>query len=96
MECYGLTPSIDYSIRPYFKTADGSVFFGTGKLVMTIAGIKFDSENWSIEQTTLKIPFTLTDPTIVKNPKLWFGTDRSSLEKKLTLRPPAMLRTPYS
>lgn len=86
MDCIGLAPATQYSLRPYFKTSDGSIVYGGGKLATTIEGIKFNTEGWNIEQTSLKVPFTLTDESIVKNPEFWFGKDRSSLELKTNLK----------
>lgn len=40
--CTGLSPTTQYSLRPYFKTADGSLIFGAGKLVTTLEGPVFD------------------------------------------------------
>lgn len=81
MMCTGLEPSTAYSVRPYFKTADGSVVFGAGKVVSTTPGVKFDTEGWLIEKASVMIPFTLTDPSVVTNPEVWFGLDKTSLQK---------------
>lgn len=82
MRCDGLKPSANYSLRPYFVTADGSVVFGGGKSVTTIPGLMFDSEDWVIEKTTMQIPFSIPGyDEAGANPELWFGKDRNSLKK---------------
>lgn len=81
MRCEGLVPATSYSIRPYLKTADGSVVFGGGKLAETTDGVKFDTEDWAIEKTSLRIPFTVTNESAVKDPELWLGEDINSLRK---------------
>ncbi|MCH5219145.1 MAG: exo-alpha-sialidase [Muribaculaceae bacterium] len=80
MTCAGLLPGTSYSLRPYFKTADGSVLFGAAKSAKTKDGIAFDSEDWIIEKNTVQIPFSSTTE-LSEEPELWFGADKSSLEK---------------
>ncbi len=82
LTCEGLTPSTQYSIRPYFKTSDGSLIFGAGKLATTLEGIMFDTENWTIEQTGLQVPllipgYTGPDPDI----DFRLGVDEASLRQ---------------
>lgn len=82
MKCTGLAPATGYSIRPYFKTADGSIVYGGGKAVNTLGGIKFDSEDWIIEKTSVQVPFSIPSSP-ENNPKIefWFGKDASSLKQ---------------
>lgn len=81
MHCPGLLPSTQYSVRPYFITADGSVIFGAGKLATTIGGLKFNTEDWIIEKTSVQVPFSLPGVTGNPSPEIWFGKDRASLQK---------------
>lgn len=80
--CSGLTPSTQYSLRPYFKTADGSLLFGAGKLVTTLDGLMFDTEDWIIEKDALQVPFSIPGYS-GGNPKVefWFGSDEASLKQ---------------
>ena len=82
IECSGLNPSTQYTIRPYFKTADGSLIFGAGKVANTLDGLTFDTEDWIIEKDALQIPFSIPGFT-GGNPHLevWFGKDDSSLSQ---------------
>ncbi len=80
--CKDLRPSTQYSIRPYFKTADGSIIFGAGKMVTTLDALQFDTEDWLIEKDALRIPFSIPgfnggDPKL----EFLFGPDENSLEK---------------
>lgn len=82
MKCTGLRPGTQYSIRPYFVTADGSTIFGAGKIATTLGGLQFDSEDWVIEKTSVQIPFSIPSfPGGAVAPELWFGKDRNSLQK---------------
>ena len=82
MRCEGLTPATSYSMRPYFKAADGSVVFGGGKLAQTTDGVKFETEDWMIEKNTVTVPFSVTNESSVKNVEIWFGPDRDNLTKR--------------
>ena len=84
IECNGLLPMTQYSLRPYFVTADGSMIFGAGKLATTIEGIAFDTEDWIIEKDRVKVPFSVSGTT--GTPELWFGKDRASLTKQSVSR----------
>lgn len=81
IECTGLLPSTQYSVRPYFVTADGSVIFGAGKLATTIGGIAWDTEDWIIEKDKVQVPFSLPGVDGNPQPEIWFGKDRNSLTK---------------
>ncbi|MDE6306366.1 MAG: glycoside hydrolase [Muribaculaceae bacterium] len=82
MTCSGLLPDTQYSIRPYFITADGSVIFGAGKLATTIGGLKFETEDWIIEKTSVQVPFAIPGfPGGNPSVEFWFGPDRNSLQK---------------
>lgn len=84
IDCNGLLPMTQYSVRPYFVTADGSMIFGAGKLATTIEGIAFDTEDWIIEKDRVKVPFSVSGTT--GTPELWFGKDRASLTKQSVSR----------
>lgn len=80
--CKGLRPGQSYSVRPYFKTADGSVVFGVGKLVNTLEGLEWDTEDWIIEKTSLQIPFSIAGYSSgAANAEIWLGKDEASLVK---------------
>lgn len=79
--CEGLNPSTTYSLRPYFKTADGAVVFGEEKSAQTTAGVMFDSEGWTIETNYLGVPFTVTDENQVKNVRFYFGNSKENLSE---------------
>lgn len=82
MDCTGLQPDTQYSIRPYFITSDGSTVYGAGKAATTIGGLKFDSEDWLIEMTRVQIPFSIPGfPGGNAQPEIWFGEDRNSLKQ---------------
>lgn len=85
MTCSGLEPGTAYDIRPYFKSADGSVIFGDAVSVTTLGGIAFDREGWVIEKTSVVIPFSVT-ADIEGAPELWLGKDRENLEKRSVVR----------
>ena len=81
MKCEGLTPSTQYSVRPYLKTADGSIVFGAGKLVTTHEGLMFDTENWFIDKTSIQVPVLVpgySGPDL--NLEMLMGEDESSLK----------------
>ena len=84
IDCNGLLPMTQYSVRPYFVTADGSMIFGAGKLATTIEGISFNTEDWIIEKDRVKVPFSVSGTT--GTPELWFGKDRASLTKQTVSR----------
>ena len=86
IECKGLQPATQYSIRPYFATADGSVIFGAGKLATTIEGIAWDTEDWVIEKDCVEVPFSLPGVSGTTEVEFWFGKDRNSLKKYSTHR----------
>ena len=81
INCTGLLPSTQYSVRPYFVTADGSVIFGAGKLATTLGGIAWDTEDWIIEKDRVQAPFSLTGVSGDPQPEFWFGKDKDSLKK---------------
>ncbi len=82
IECTGLNPYSQYQLRPYFKTSDGSVIFGPGKLATTLDGLMFDTEDWVIERSSVQVPFSIPgfsggNPDI----EFWFGRDEASLKQ---------------
>jgi hypothetical protein len=83
IHCTGLRPNTTYSLAPYFVTADGSLIFGATRIATTKAGIEFDSEDWTIEKNSMRIPFTLAGVSNSDDitPELWFGKDENSLKK---------------
>lgn len=83
LTCNQLQPGSTYSIRVYFKTADGSIIFGPGKIAKTLPGLKWTTENWTITKTSLLGCFELADYTaLLGNPNLVFkfGTSENDLQ----------------
>lgn len=82
INCHGLTPSTQYSVRPYLKTADGSIIFGGGKSVKTLEGLMFDTEDWIIEKDQVQVPFSIPGFS-GGDPRLEFrlGEDEASLKQ---------------
>lgn len=80
MKCSGLQPAQQYSVRPYFVTADGSVVFGAGKAATTLAGLRFDTEDWLIEKTLVQVPFSTPGCTTATQVKFSLGKDTFSLK----------------
>lgn len=74
MICGNLRPNTGYSIRFYFKTVDGSVVFGPGKLATTIPGIEFSSEDWIIEKKRLRAEFMLSGNATANDVACYYGT----------------------
>lgn len=58
--CEGLLPSKSYSLRLYFKTKDGSLVYGPGKLVQTLAGLEWTTEDWTITKNAVRARFQLS------------------------------------
>lgn len=87
-DCVGLRPGTNYSIRFYFKTADGSLIFGPGKLATTIPGIEFSSEDWVIEKRRLRAEFMLTGNATATNVNCYYGTSLDDM-KSVTVTTPS-------
>lgn len=81
IECDGLTPNTTYSLRAYFVTSDGSMIYGPGKIGKTAPGVYFDSEDWTIEKNTLRIPVRAAGLTDAPTIQLFFGADRDNLKE---------------
>ncbi|MBQ8046479.1 MAG: exo-alpha-sialidase [Prevotella sp.] len=60
MTCKNLLPNRNYSVRVYFKTRDGSLILGTGKLVKTTIGLEWSTEDWVITKNTVRPRFLLS------------------------------------
>lgn len=79
----GLNPGTTYNTRVYFKTADGSLIVGPGRIARTLSGLKWTNENWTITKNTISARFELMNYTsIMGNPNVIFkfGTSPASLE----------------
>ena len=83
MICKGLKPNKSYSIRPYFKTADGAVMYGPSRMATTIAGLDWTSENWIIKKKSIIPCFEIAGYNNAANPgvKFFLGKDRGSLKE---------------
>jgi len=78
--CPGLLPNKTYSIRFYIKTTDGSFVYGPGKLVNTLAGLEWNSEDWTITKNLLQARFNISGYMGAK-PSMTFqyGTDKDNM-----------------
>lgn len=75
LTCDRLQPNQKHSVRVYFKTRGGSTIYGPSKIVSTLPGIEWSSENWEIGKTAVTMRFRVSGysgniPTM----KLLFGT----------------------
>lgn len=61
MHCDGLRPGMNYSVRVYLRLTDGTIIYGPGKLVQTLPGLDWHSEDWTIDKTSLSGRFTCPD-----------------------------------
>lgn len=83
LTCDQLVPGTSYSIRVYFKTLDGSMIYGPGRIAVTLSGIKWTSEDWLISKTSVSARFELANYTsLMGNPTVAFkfGTDTEHLK----------------
>ena len=61
--CPGLNPNMQYSIRFYVKTRDGSLIFGPGKLAKTLEGLTWGTEDWAITKKSIQARFNIAGYT---------------------------------
>jgi len=61
--CNDLKPGRNYSVRFYFKTKDGSLVYGPGKLAQTPAGIEWSSEGWTATKNSIRARFAIAGYT---------------------------------
>ncbi len=83
MQCEGLRPAQSYSVRVYFKTEDGSILYGPGKLVNTLEGLEWSSEDWVITKNSIGARFRISGYSSDADPQVeyYFGKDANSLVK---------------
>lgn len=77
--CTGLEPNTTYAVRPWFKTADGSIIFGTENEVTTTDGICWSSEDWIIEKNRLRPRLKVSSMSKTTDVEILIGTDRENL-----------------
>lgn len=78
--CPGLLPNKTYSIRFYIKTQDGSFVYGPGKLVTTLPGLEWSSEDWTITKNMLQPQFKISGYVGAKpTMKFEYGTDKNNM-----------------
>ncbi len=77
--CTGLSANSAYSMRFYFKTADGSVVIGGSKIVNTLAGLEWSSENWTITTSSLRGAFTFEGSATATGITVKYGPTLNSL-----------------
>ena len=74
--CEGLLPAKSYSVRIYFKTADGSIVWGPGKIAKTLPGIEWDTEDWAISKNSITPRFKVSGYTgAAPQMRFEFGTE---------------------
>lgn len=79
--CPGLLPARQYSIRFYVKTTDGSIIYGPGKLVQTLEGLEWSTEDWTITQKSIQAHFRLSGYTGARpTMTCLFGTSEADLQ----------------
>ena len=83
LECTGLLPNQSYYLRLYMKTSDGSMLFGPGRLIQTLPGLAWTTENWTISKTSIGACFEIPGYTDAANPDVeyWFGKDKANMKK---------------
>lgn len=79
--CDGLEPASEYSLMPWFRTADGSLVFGGAVTATTKAGIAWSSEDWTIEKTRIGAKIKFVGEGTVDNVKFLLGTSRDDLKE---------------
>lgn len=79
--CQDLKPGRSYSIRFYIKTKDGSIVFGPGKTVTTLAGLEWHSENWTIEKNSIQGRFALVGDGEISDIHFYYGTSENELNE---------------
>lgn len=77
--CSGLTPNQDYAVRPWFRTADGSLIIGPEASVSTIPGLTWNTEDWLIETDNMRPTAAFHGDNPPSNIKFLFGPDRDNL-----------------
>ena len=77
--CSGLHPASDYTIRPWFRTADGSFITGSVYTVTTKAGIAWNTEDWIIEKDRIRPSVVFYGDNAPDNITILFGPDRDNL-----------------
>lgn len=81
IRCTGLEPATQYDLRPWFRTADGSVIFGAKVTATTLSGLTWSSEDWTIEKDRISARFKAVGASTVENVKISIGSDRSDLKE---------------
>lgn len=82
LTCEGLNPGTSYSVRVYFKTEDGSLIYGPGRIAKTLPGLKWTNEDWIISKNSIAATFEIVDfNSISGNPNVIckFGQTAESL-----------------
>lgn len=57
LTCTGLEPNSKNSVRLYFKTKDGSVVFSSSKIVETLPGLEWNTQDWQIGKNSVTAKF---------------------------------------
>ena len=86
MACTGLQPDSEYNLRPWVRTADGSLIIGAAvSKFKTKAGIAWNTEDWIIETDRIRPSVVFHGSEAPDNIKFLFGTNRDNL-KESTVR----------
>ncbi len=84
IKCTDLEPNTSYSIRPWFRTADGSLIFGDESLATTPKGIAWSTENWTIDKNRIRPMLKVPSQCEISDVTILIGKDRSDLTEYRT------------
>lgn len=79
--CTDLEPNTAYNIRPWFRTADGSLIFGDECKATTSQGIAWGTEDWIIEKNRVRPMLKVPTQAEVADVTILMGKDRENLTK---------------
>lgn len=74
LTCANLLPNSKNHVRVFFKTKGGSVIYGPAKIVETLPGLGWSSEDWEISTSSVTVRFCLYGTGTVSGMKFLFGT----------------------
>ncbi len=86
ISCKGLQPNSEYTMRPWFRTSDGSLIIGAVSRFTTQEGIAWNTEDWIIEKDQVRPSVVFHGENAPDNIKILFGTDRDNLRETTARR----------
>lgn len=81
LTCRSLTPNTDYTLRPWFRTADGSLIVGKNLEFKTKQGIAWNSEDWIIEKDCIRPTVAFYGDNAPEQVRIFLGPDRDNLKE---------------